>query len=79
MHIQRLAAIAAAILACANPVAEPTADTTTVLVIRHAERAAVEGRDPPLSEAGAARRGVGGGARRRGRDGDLCDALSSHA
>lgn len=55
MHIQRLAAIAAAILACANPVAEPTVDTTTVLVIRHAERAAVEGRDPPLSEAGAAR------------------------
>ncbi len=28
---------------------------TTVIVVRHAERAAVEGRDPPLSEAGEQR------------------------
>ncbi len=28
---------------------------TTVIVVRHAERAAVEGQDPPLSEAGEQR------------------------
>lgn len=54
------ALLAAGLLACAPaaaPVATPATaqDSTVVVLVRHAERAPVEGDDPPLSEAGEAR------------------------
>lgn len=45
-------------LAVATPLAgrqSPSAASTLVVLVRHAERAAVEGDDPPLSDAGQAR------------------------
>ena len=48
----RLALVAAALLAAAPAAAQ---DSTVVVLVRHAEKAAVEGNDPPLSEAGQAR------------------------
>lgn len=56
----RYALLAAGLLACAPaaaPVVTPAAaqDSTVVVLVRHAEKAAVEGNDPPLSEAGQAR------------------------
>jgi broad specificity phosphatase PhoE len=56
----RYALLAAGLVACA-PAAPPLAtpataqDSTVVVLVRHAEKAAVEGNDPPLSEAGQAR------------------------
>lgn len=64
----RYALLAAALVACA-PASSPspermaapsaasaaTQDSTVVVLVRHAEKAAVEGNDPPLSEAGEAR------------------------
>jgi broad specificity phosphatase PhoE len=46
-----------ALLAAAMLVAAPAAaqDSTVVVLVRHAEKAPVEGNDPPLSEAGQAR------------------------
>jgi broad specificity phosphatase PhoE len=54
------ALLAAGLLACA-PAAPPhnapaaAQDSTVVVLVRHAEKAAVEGNDPPLSEAGETR------------------------
>jgi broad specificity phosphatase PhoE len=44
--------MAGALLAAAPAAAQ---DSTVVVLVRHAEKAAVEGNDPPLSEAGEAR------------------------
>lgn len=59
------ALLAAGLTACApaaDPASAPSAgaataaqDSTVVVLVRHAEKAAVEGNDPPLSEAGEAR------------------------
>ncbi len=46
------ALLAAGLLAAAPAAAQ---DSTVVVLVRHAEKAAVEGNDPPLSEAGQAR------------------------
>lgn len=51
-RLPRFALAAAALLAAAPAAAQ---DSTVVIVVRHAERAQVEGNDPPLSEAGEAR------------------------
>lgn len=48
----RFSLVAAALMAAAPAVAQ---DSTVVVLVRHAEKAAVEGNDPPLSEAGQAR------------------------
>jgi len=48
----RLALFAAALLAAAPSAAQ---DSTVVVLVRHAEKAAVEGNDPPLSDVGQAR------------------------
>lgn len=40
---------------CAPALARPAAQTTTVVVVRHAERASETDRDPPLSPAGETR------------------------
>jgi broad specificity phosphatase PhoE len=48
----RFALFAGALLAAAPASAQ---DSTVVVLVRHAEKAAVEGNDPPLSEAGEAR------------------------
>lgn len=48
----RFALFAAALLAAAPAAAQ---DSTVVVLVRHAEKAVVEGNDPPLSEAGQAR------------------------
>jgi broad specificity phosphatase PhoE len=48
----RYALLAAGLLAAAPAAAQ---DSTVVVLVRHAEKAAVEGNDPPLSEAGQAR------------------------
>jgi broad specificity phosphatase PhoE len=48
----RFALFAAVLLAAAPAAAQ---DSTVVILVRHAEKAAVEGNDPPLSEAGQAR------------------------
>lgn len=48
----RYALFAAALFAAAPAAAQ---DSTVVVLVRHAEKAAVEGNDPPLSEAGEAR------------------------
>jgi broad specificity phosphatase PhoE len=48
----RFVLFAAALLAAAPAAAQ---DSTVVILVRHAEKAAVEGNDPPLSEAGQAR------------------------
>jgi broad specificity phosphatase PhoE len=51
-----LACAAALLLASFAPVpARPFEAPTVVIVVRHAEKAAVEGQDPPLSEAGQKR------------------------
>jgi broad specificity phosphatase PhoE len=50
-----LALLAAALTAAAPATAQ---DSTVVVLVRHAEKAAVEGNDPPLSEAGQARAGA---------------------
>lgn len=54
MPIHRLIAFAAGLLILTGSACEPTAEVTTVIVARHAERAAVDDRDPPLSPEGAA-------------------------
>jgi broad specificity phosphatase PhoE len=48
----RFALVVAALLAGAPAAAQ---DSTVVILVRHAEKAPVEGNDPPLSEAGQAR------------------------
>ncbi|HST57417.1 MAG TPA: phosphoglycerate mutase family protein [Longimicrobium sp.] len=56
------ALLAAGLMACAPaaapgsaPSAASAQDSTIVVLVRHAEKAPVEGNDPPLSEAGEAR------------------------
>jgi broad specificity phosphatase PhoE len=53
MKMIRLVALVAAVLLCLVPTA--SAQPTTVVLVRHAEKAAAPGPDPELSEAGLAR------------------------
>ncbi|HEU0080180.1 MAG TPA: histidine phosphatase family protein, partial [Longimicrobiaceae bacterium] len=53
-----LAALLLALCGCAAPVRAAAQEPTTVVVVRHAEKAAAGGQDPELSEAGAARAGA---------------------
>ncbi|HYP52125.1 MAG TPA: hypothetical protein VEQ42_01210, partial [Pyrinomonadaceae bacterium] len=50
-----LFALLLAVAACSASAFAQASSPTVVIVVRHAEKAAVEGPDPPLSEAGAAR------------------------
>lgn len=51
----RLALLLLVALCTAPTAAAQSAPPTTVILVRHAEKAPVEGRDPPLDEAGLAR------------------------
>ena len=54
--LRHLVCVVALLLASAAPVPARVVEApTVVIVVRHAEKAAVEGQDPPLSEAGQKR------------------------
>lgn len=55
MRVFRLMAVAVGVVLFIGAAFSPGDGLTTVVVVRHAERAEVEGRDPPLAPEGAAR------------------------